>query len=95
MAKKHLINTNDDTRLTLLEHTIAHLMDILKDIKEENRSIKSDINTKLERIDLRCSRIEEKIDDKFKWTISVIITLFSGLYATALGGMIARLCHWI
>lgn len=93
---------NDDTRLALLEQTITHIDATLSEIKSEIKSFKQEINQKFEKIDTRIQRLDDKIDrlgdkvdDKFKWTMGVVITLFSGLYATALGGMIARLCHWI
>lgn len=93
---------NDDTRLALLEQSIHHIDESLSEIKSDIKNFKLEVNQKFERIEGRFEKIEnrfqrldDKIDDKFKWTMGVVITLFSGLYATALGGMIARLCHWI
>jgi septal ring factor EnvC (AmiA/AmiB activator) len=93
---------NDDTRLALLEQTINHIDTTLCEIKSDIKIFKQEISQKydkienqFQRIENRFQRLEDKVDDKFKWTMGVMITLFSGLYATALGGMIARMCHWI
>lgn len=86
---------NDDTRLALLEQTITHIDSSLAEIKTEIKIFKQEVNQKFEKMDTKIQRLDDKVDDKFKWTMGVVITLFSGLYATALGGMIARLCHWI
>lgn len=82
---------NDETRLALLEQSINHIELMLQSMERKIQNI----DNQFDRIDEKFSRLETKIDSKFTWTIGVMITLFSGLYATALGGMIARLCRWI
>lgn len=86
---------NEDTRIALLEQTNCHIADAINDIKSEIRLYKQESTIRFEKIDSRFAMLADKIDDKFKWTMGVIITLFSGLYATAMGGVIARLCGWI
>ena len=86
---------NDETRIVLLEHTITHIDESLKEIKQDLRTYKQEFNIKFDNIDSKLSKIDIDIQTNFKWIMGVIITLFSGLYATALGGMVARLCKWI
>lgn len=102
LPNKTYLPMNDDTRLALLEQTINHIDTSLSEIKSESKNFRAEINQKYEKletrfikIDDRFSLLQDKIDANFKWTMGVVITLFSGLYATALGGMIARLCRWI
>lgn len=92
VIKKTIMN---ETKVALIEQNLLYITTTLMEIKTDFKEIKSDISKKIEKLDARMDRIEIKLQENFKWIIGVIITLFSGLYATALGGMIARLCHWI
>lgn len=47
------------------------------------------------RIDGRLDKLEERQISNFKWIMGTIVTLFSGLYATFIAGMVAKMCHWI
>lgn len=53
------------------------------------------IDQTLLRVDNRLDKLEERQISNFKWIMGTIVTLFSGLYATFIAGMVARMCHWI
>ncbi len=86
---------NEETRIALLEQTIIHIDNSLSESRSDIKIFREKVEEKLDKIEQRFNRIEEKMYDNFLWTMCVVITLFSGLYATALGGMIARMCRWI
>lgn len=48
------------------------------------------INETLNRIDTRLEKIEDKIDSRFFWLLSLQIASFVGLL-----GVIAKVAHWI
>lgn len=55
------------------------------EVKIRMQSFKTtDIYAKLGTIDLRFDRLESKIDNNFKWTIGIMITMFGGLILTKL-----------
>lgn len=95
MAVAKIPSVSDETKLALLEQTTSHLYETLSEIKHEIKSSKEESRTRFITLEDKFKRLDEKIDFNFKWIMGVMMTLFSGLYATALGGMIARLFKWI
>jgi hypothetical protein len=93
--KKTPIPMNDETRIALLEHTMSHIDATLMDIKSDIKIFKSEVNQKFDKFDNKILKLQEDISSNFKFTMTTMFALFSGLYATALGGMVARLCKWI
>jgi hypothetical protein len=92
----------EETRLALIEQSSIHMMNLLHEIKteiKENRQLLKDFRseTKIEfsKIWTKVEGLDHRINDNFKWVMGIMITLFSGLYATALGDMLLRLCKWI
>jgi Na+/phosphate symporter len=97
---------NKDTKLALLEQSFIHINASLSEIKIELSQVNSFINIKFNELEKEIKEengkvwkklelLDQRINDNFKHNMSVMITLFSGLYATALGGMLLRLCKWI
>ena len=85
------MTVTEETRLALLEQSSCHIQETLRRIEDKFDRI----DVRFNKVDDRLDRLSERVDANFKWTMGVMITLFSGLYATALGGMIARFCQWI
>lgn len=92
------INTTE-TKIALLEQSLNNISGCLNEIK-------SDLHIKLDDLEKeireegnivwkKLESLDQRINDNFNWIIGINITLFSGVYATLLGGMIARLFHWI
>lgn len=90
----HMMNLLHEIKAEIKENR-----QLLKDFRSETQLEFSKIWNKIEGLDIRINDnykfLDQKINDGYRWTMGVMITLFSGLYATALGGMLLRLCKWI
>lgn len=107
ITKKEVkIISDNENKLAIIEQRYAHICAHLGDIKNDVKEIKSESKQKF--IDIKreiqdehikiwkkLEFLDQRINDNFKWLTGIMVTLFSGLYATALGGMLLRLCHWI
>ena len=97
---------SSETRIALLEQTMMNISSSLCEIKNDIKSVKPSIDQKFNNLGQeikeengkvwrKLESLDQRINDNFKYLMGVMITLFSGLYATALGGMLLRLCKWI
>ena len=72
---KSTISTEEMLTLILKAQTNHfHHMDV--EFREEFKRI----DDRFEKVDSRFEAMSSKIDEKFKWQIGIIITLFAGLY---------------
>jgi hypothetical protein len=81
MANKKHINEgmSEQTRLALLEQSIGHINETLRDIKSELKSQGNALNTKM--------------DSHFRWTIGLIFGLYATAFATLIGA-VGKAYHW-
>ena len=87
--KTHIMS--DDIRLALLEQNMTHID--LSLIKIDRGFEKLD--DRFTKIDGRLDTLEDRQINNFKWLVGTMFGLFSGLYATFIGGMVAKFFHWI
>lgn len=94
------------TKIALMEQTIIHITNTLNEIRSDIKSLKSDMNQNFFNLEKEIKEenikvwkklefLDQRINDNFRYVMGMMVTLFSGLYATALGGMLLRLCKWI
>lgn len=93
---------SEETRLAIIETNSVHIIKSIERIDKRLDIIESKVEDRISKIDSVIEKLDAKIDgmrndlnSQFKWLLGVMITLFSGLYATAIGGMIARLAGWV
>jgi hypothetical protein len=79
-ALKRDLPMSDETRIALLEQSLLHINMTLSRIEDRFNKIEIDMG-----------RLHESIHSHFKWTMGVMISLFSGLYATFIGGILAKM----
>ena len=78
MTKKQINDGHfsEETRLALLEQSINHINETLREIKAEIKSIDSNIK-----------ELNSKIDSQFRWTIGLIFGLYATGFATLIGAV--------
>jgi septation ring formation regulator EzrA len=94
ILKRDITPMTEETRLALLEQSIDHINQSLERIDKRFDSIDKrfeKVDQKFLLIDQKFERLQETLHSQFRWTMGVMISLFSGLYATFIGGILAKM----
>lgn len=79
-ALKREISMTEETRIALLEQAFLHLNKSIEEFKQEFDKIQGQLYL-----------FKGEMNSQFRWTMGVMISLFSGLYATFIGGILAKM----
>lgn len=83
-AQRDLYRNNDETKIALIEQGNVYLKENLIKIERS-----------LEKHDDEFRKIHQESTTNFRWLIGIMITLFSGLYATVGGILITHFFHLV